>query len=102
MLIATLLGNRQPPKPPSCTSEHLDLTQDPTELDAPLLPSALTISPELREKEPPVLLCQGLPPAREVMTAVSVAIHRAAVVVGSCTLACTFVSAVCAHMPKNW
>ena len=94
MLIASLLGNRQGPPPASPAEDDSDFLavvsgsppQHSTssgqpaapELEAPLLlpaPSSPSLQPE--EKEPPLLICQGLPSAREVMATVAAAIHRA-------------------------
>ena len=119
MLIASLLGNRQGPPllpPPASPAEddsdflavvsgqHSTSSGQPAapELEAPLLLPAPSSPSPPQEKEPPPLICQGLPSAREVMATVAAAIHRAAAVVGCCALVCTFVSAVCAHMPKSW
>ena len=97
MLIASLLGNRQGPPllpPPASPAEddsdflavvsgsppqHSTSSGQPAapELEAPLLlpaPSSPSLQPE---KDPPPLICQGLPSAREVMATVAAAIHRA-------------------------
>ena len=95
MLIASLLGNRQGPPPAEDSPaeddsdflavvsgsppQHSTSSGQPAapELEAPLLlpaPSSPSLQPE---KDPPPLICQGLPSAREVMATVAAAIHRA-------------------------
>ena len=88
MLIASLLGNRQGPPllpPPASPAEddsdflavvsgqHSTSSGQPAapELEAPLLLPAPSSPSPPQEKEPPPLICQGLPSAREVMTTVA-------------------------------
>ena len=106
MIIASLLGNHQGPPTPRNGSDRGRLDSEgfasSAQLNASLLPSTpRTPSLEPNVKEP-TLLGQEFPSARAVMSTVAGAIHRAAVGVGWCMVVCTFVSAICAHMPQRW